>query len=577
MLNFIDFEVFRYDWLCIIANPIDHSETVIINNPTELEEYYTTHKDEIFIGYNIRQYDSYIFKAILAGFDPYDINDFIINKGGKGYQFSNLLRNYQLITYDLIQLNTSLKQLEAFQGHNIYESDVNFRLDRKLTEDEIKETVKYCRNDVQETMNLFIACKSDFDNQMELVNEFKLPMSYISKTQTQLTASILMAQRIDYKDEFDLHFPNYLNKIKKYRHIVDWYKNPENRNYSKSLSCNVAGVPHIFAWGGLHGAIPKYHAKGWYLHIDVNSYYPSLMITHDYYSRAVPLKGKERFERIYTENLSLKEQIKTAPKEKKEYLKRKRTAYKLVCNKTYGGFKDKYNNLYDPLMANNICVTGQLALLLLIEMLEPQVDLIQSNTDGLIVKLDTVDDFDIVDDICYEWECLTGVKLSFDPIITDIYQKDVNNYLFINELDEIESKGAYVKPLSVLDNDLPILNTALKNYMIHNTSVETTINDCDRLMDFQKIVKLSGKYDFVEKNSIRYTNKCYRVFASTRSSDTALYKCRVDGKKYKFANTPDHSFLENGDITNAVVPNYLNRQWYIDKAYERLRQFGVEA
>ena len=31
--------------------------------------------------------------------------------------------------------------------------------------------------------------------------------------------------------------------------------------------------------------------------------------------------------------------------------------------------KDKYNALYDPLMANNICVTGQLALLLLIEML----------------------------------------------------------------------------------------------------------------------------------------------------------------------------------------------------------------
>ena len=115
MLHFIDFEVFRYDWLCVIANPITQTETVIVNKPEELRKYWETFKDEIFIGYNIRDYDSWIFKGILAGFDPYEINDHIINKGLKGYQFSNTLREYPLITYDLIQLGQSLKQLEAFR------------------------------------------------------------------------------------------------------------------------------------------------------------------------------------------------------------------------------------------------------------------------------------------------------------------------------------------------------------------------------------------------------------------------------------------------------------------------------
>ena len=145
MLHFIDFEVFKRDWLCVIANPITQTVTEVVNNPDQLRGYYDRFKNEIFVGYNIRDYDQWIFKGILAGFNPYEINEHIITKGLKGYQFSNTLRDYPLITYDLLQLNTSLKQLEAMQGHNVYETEVDFRLNRKLTEAEIAETLKYCR------------------------------------------------------------------------------------------------------------------------------------------------------------------------------------------------------------------------------------------------------------------------------------------------------------------------------------------------------------------------------------------------------------------------------------------------
>lgn len=565
MLNFIDFEVFKYDWLCVIANPITQTETVIVNNPDELRQYYKAHKEEIFIGYNIRDYDSWIFKGILADFNPYEINEHIITKGLKGYQFSNILRSYPLITYDLLQLNTSLKQLEAFQGHNVYESEVDFRLDRKLTAQELDETISYCKNDVQETMDLFNQLRSGFDSRVELINEFNLPLSEMSKTNSQVIATILGAERREFNDEFNLNFPTYLKRIKKYKPIVDWYKDTNNRDYGKAVMFDVAGITHTYAWGGLHGAKYRYSGSGYYLHIDVNSYYPSLMISHDYFSRTVPAEGKERFKMVYSENLRLK---------KFPEFKKKRGVYKLICNSTYGCFKDKYNPLYDPLMANNICITGQLALTLLIEMLEPYVELIQSNTDGLIVKLPDLDTYDVVDDIAFEWEQLTGVKLGFDPIITKIYQKDVNNYLFINEFGEVESKGAYVKPLNPLDNDLPIINKALKEYMINGTPVEETINNCDELIQFQKIVKLSGKYDYASHNRRKYTNKCYRVFASSSESDGIIYKCKTGGKADKFANTPESCFLNNGDIIGVKVPPELDKQWYIDLAHERLRQFG---
>ena len=584
----IDFEVFKYDWLCVIANPITKTEIVIVNNPDQLKEYYEKFKNEIFVGYNIREYDSYIFKGILAGFNPYEINEHIITKGLKGYQFSNVFREYPLIIYDLIQLNTSLKQLEAMQGHNVYESEVDFRLDRKLTKKEIEETIEYCRNDVEETINLFTQLKSGFDSRLELINEFKLPLSEMSKTNSQTIATILGAVRRDCTDEFNLNFPPYLDKVKKYKHVIDWYRTfktdreftdeEKKELYGKKYSVEVAGVKHDFGWGGLHGAKPKYYGEGYFLHIDVNSYYPSLMISHNYFSRAVDKEGSERFKMVYSENLRLK---------KFPELKKKREVYKLICNSTYGCFKDRYNPLYDPLQANNICVTGQLALLLLIEMLEPHCELIQSNTDGLIVRLYNLDDYELIDDICWEWEQMTGVKLAFDPIITKIYQKDVNNYLFINEDGEVEAKGAYVKKLSPLDNDLPIVNKAMREYMINGTPVEKTINSCDELIQFQKIVKLSSKYNYVYHNDKTYTNKCYRVFASKSERDGLIQKVKLRYKKIeagltvpdtpkfdKFANTPEKCFMENGNIVDVKVPSKLDKQYYIELAHERLRQFG---
>lgn len=248
-------------------------------------------------------------------------------------------------------------------------------------------------------------------------------------------------------------------------------------------------------------------------------------------------------------------------------------------NGTYGIEKDPTNKAYDPRNANLICVNGQLLLLDLIEKLEaiPSFELIQSNTDGLIIKI-ARKDFDLVDDICYEWETRTDMKLGFD-YIKEIWQKDVNNYVFVDFDNKPERKGAYVKELSPMDNDLPIINKALVDYMLKGVSVEKTIHDSDNLIDFQKICKLTNKFSCVAHNGKNYTNKCYRIFASNCLYDGSVYKIKKHSngheQLFKFANTCDHSFIENGDITGAKVPPKLNKQWYIDLAQERLKQYGV--
>lgn len=418
----------------------------------------------------------------------------------------------QLYNYDVMtDKNKSLKQLEGFMGHNIKESDVSFDIDRKLTDSEVQEVIKYCRHDVQETMHIFMQNIEEFQSHIELLKMFKLPMKYISKTKAQLAAVILEAKKpkISRKDEFDFTFPPTM-AIQKYTVVLEFYKN--NRDYNKVLEIDVAGVPHTFAWGGLHGARNNYVDTGFFINIDVASYYPALMIEYEYLSRNV--KDPNKFREIRDRRLKYK-----AAKDKRQ------APLKIVINSTYGAMKDKFNDLYDPLMANNVCIGGQVLLLDLIEKLEPYCQLIQSNTDGLLIKLYNEDDFDLIDDICWEWEQRTRMELEFETFVK-VIQKDVNNYILVRDDGTYKSKGAYVKKQNKLDYDLPIVNEALINYFVRGIDPEETIFKCDELIKFQKIVKISSKYDYALYGRKRMKERVFRVFASVDENDKTLQKVK---------------------------------------------------
>lgn len=568
---FYDFEVFKEDWLVVIIDMKNKKEHVIINNPDELEKIYQDNINEIWVGFNSRHYDQYILKGILCGFEPKRINDFIILKGNPGWKFSSLFRNVPLNNYDvMMSIDRGLKSFEGFMGNDIKESSVPFDIDRKLTEEELQETVKYCRHDVEQTIEVFLQRKSDFEAHLGLVKiacEGKpLNMALISKTKAQLSATILEASKREYNDEFEIDFPSTL-RIEKYTEVVDWYKNEENRCYEKDgkknqLDIMIAGVPHQFGWGGVHGAILQYSGEGYFLNMDVASLYPSLMIQYNLHSRS--MKDPKKYEEIYHTRLKYK-------KEKNPL----QAPLKLVLNSTYGVMKDKNNDLYDPLQANRVCVYGQLLLLDLIEKLEPHCQIIQSNTDGILIKMNNYDDYDLIDDIAYEWEQRTHLNLEFDEY-RKVFQKDVNNYIIVDADGKYKSKGAYVKKLNNLDYDLPIINKALVDYMVNNILVEETINNCNDLKEFQLVTKISNKYKYILHGEQKIKEKCIRIFASKYIDDPGVTKVSErTGKPAKISNSPEHCFIYNEEVNDVKVPNKLDKTWYINLATKRLNDFGV--
>ena len=97
----------------------------------------------------------------------------------------------------------SLKKLEAFMGESIVETEVDFSLDRELTEDEKASTRYYCENDVLMLAKVMSLTTNHFFAKWGLIKRFDLPISYISRTVGQIVAEALGGERTERYEEWD--------------------------------------------------------------------------------------------------------------------------------------------------------------------------------------------------------------------------------------------------------------------------------------------------------------------------------------------------------------------------------------
>ena len=565
----IDFEVLSKGgfWMCCMKDYKTEKEHVIVNDREEFLRVFNKNKDSIWVGYNIKGYDQWIMKGIIAGIDPCIISEKIIEQNISPYAVDRSLNKIDIKIFELNDSYRSLKELELFMGEDIRESTVSFDLNRYPTKEEIEELTTYCLHDVRMTFKVFQEVYYKYEAQLGLIEYFKLDESMINKTEAQLSAYILGAKKPNYPREDIVEF-EIVNTIKlsKYNNIKQWYEDYDNRDFKKYLRANVYGVDTDFGWGGLHSARKKYEGEKFIVNSDVSSFYPSIMIEYGLLSRNVQNPGK--FKEIRDTRFKFK-------KEKNPIEK----SLKLVLNSTYGACLDVNNDLYDQRQGIAICVNGQLLLLDLIEKVEltfgDRAEFIQGNTDGVMFKFNSKEDVDKYLEICKEWSKRTKMNLDHD-FIKKIIQKDVNNYVYVKEDNSIKSKGAYVKKLSLIDNDLPIVNKAIKEKLINNIEIEKTVNDSNNLIDFQKCIKITGKYSHAVYGKENINLKVLRVFASKLSSDKAIMKMKSDGKLEKISYTPDRVFIDNSQVINKEIPNKLDKSWYIKLAKDRLESFIPE-
>ena len=568
-----DFEVFRYDFLFVSLDLESEQYTIIGNDRQQMIDFYEQNKQDIWIGYNCKNYDKYILQAIIEGINPKLVNDYIIG-GGNGWQLFD--KKLDINLYDCMIMGKSLKQLESYFGVDIRETEINFNIDRPLTAKERVSNIEYCKSDVYNTALVFMYNKQEFEAQLGLIKLSGGSLQDLSKTKAQLSAKILEAKPLPVKmlrEEWQFEY-NQCVKDYDYKHkdVLKFFDSlRETKDPKSKYECELYGVPHTFALGGLHGAVPNYihtiNEREYIVHIDVASYYPHIMTEWGFLTRAVP--SIQKFKDIMELRLKYK-------KEKNPL----QAPLKIVINGSYGvsgagkctptGDYKILSPMFDPRRMREVCINGQLMLMQLIEDLE-QFDLIQSNTDGLVYRI-PIERMNEVKSIVKLWERRTKMTMEFD-YTTFIAQRDVNNYVAVFDNGKIERKGGAVKESKPCDYELPVVKDAVVEYFVHGIPVEEYINSINELAPFMKTYKLMGAYVRALHGDEEQQGKVFRVFASRSRKDGCLYKQKDGKNKEKFAGCPERCKIVNSDIRGLSVPSWLDRNWYIEMANKEIGKF----
>ena len=599
-----DCEVFKEDWIVVFKELTTGLRTIIHNDNEAVMEFMKG--QPVLCGFNNKHYDNHILKAIMLDMTPAEIkqiNDTIIVHGINGWEIPTLKDSgIWFESFDLMddtQQGTSLKSIEAHLGIPIEETQVDFDIDRRLTEQEVEDTIKYCSYDVDATEKLFYMREAYLKNKLKLGRMKGLSdTKALYMTNARLTATYLGAKqpKKPWEDERNYQYPKELLREYIPQEVFDFFDKLHDPNVpdaylfggydekgtkkkGASIEIMVGVCPTTIAFGGIHGAIPTYMEEATesrsIRNKDVASYYPSLMVKRRYCSRNMP--DPDFFN----------ETLQTRFKAKKAGDKETANALKLVLNTTYGAMlngKDgvAYNDLYDPLMGRSVCITGQLFLLeLSVHLVRecPSLKIIQLNTDGIMVSLDNEDE-PKWQEITQEWQDRTGFALEED-FIKKIIQKDVNNYIEIPEGDgDPKIKGvALVRGISAagawkINNNATIVPKAVIDYFSKGIDPEETIYAATDILDFQMISKVGGTYSrcfqIVDGEEVA-VQRVNRVYACTDWFAGTLYQQHAKTRTIsKVSGLPAHCIIDNN---NKLSIDVVDRDWYVRLAKRYINDF----
>ena len=240
---------------------------------------------------------------------------------------------------------------------------------------------------------------------------------------------------------------------------------------------------------------------------DVASYYPSLILICGMYPKQLGQGFLTIYREIYEGRLSaknlageIKKQIKLAEKlghSLTDLQKQLVTAQvesdakKIVLNGTFGKLGSKYSIMFAPDLLLAVTLTGQLALLMLIRMLENNgVRVVSANTDGIVTLCPKGYEF-MKQSIIDYWQGATGLQME-NTTYKALFSRDVNNYIAIKNDGDHKGKGIFTKTGIAKNPKNMICVSAVVEYLKSGTPLEKTIMDCTDIKQFLTVRNVKG-------------------------------------------------------------------------------------
>lgn len=539
-----DTECYRDYWLCML----DTSDGVIAfetfaGHPLDIAGLKRALSRYIVVTFNGWHYDMPLIALALAGCDCVTLkaaSDAIIRDGLMSWQLLDRFGVAPLDWIDHIDLFNvapgadSLKMYGA-KMHSRRLQDLPYDPDEVITWPKRLALREYCSNDLTTTADLWrtfpaqialreamsaeygVDLRSKSDAQIaEAVMKSLLPfkpetpsipagtqfyyrppawLAYRTTVMRQMLARVVsspfyVTPKGGVAPAYDNHLVDWGDKAVRLDVHGQWVTRPEG--WKHETVPFGTGV-YALGIGGLHSTeskIARYADAAYSLtDIDVISYYPKLLCVLGIY----PAQIGEAFIAIYRSWFDRRVAAK------KSGDKKTANSLKTLNNGTFGKLGSKWSIFYAPSEMIQVTVTGQLALLMLIETLELSgVPVVSANTDGIVTMCPRALE-PLRDQIVAWWESITQFETERAEYLM-LASRDVNGYIALRTDGTVKLKGPFAPP-EPGPSGWPaptgqICVDAVVAYLQHGTPIDLTVCCCADVRQFvyARAVKGGGSY-----------------------------------------------------------------------------------
>lgn len=490
------------------------------------------------------------------------------------------LTQFEIDHIDLIEVAPGQVGLKQYGGrlHAPTLQDLPIEPGASIAPDQRAVLREYCANDLALTEQLYRHLLPQIELRARMTREYGIDLR--SKSDAQIAEAVikqeveLLARTRLRRAELTPNTPlsyvppawidfttramrEIFDRVREADYRVDQWGSPTMPATMAEATVTIGGSVYRLGIGGLHSSeMRAVHVANEH-HIlvdrDVASYYPSIILG----GGLAPANMGAHFLTVYRGLVERRLAAKRAGD------KVTAEALKICVNGSFGKLGSKWSVLYAPALFLQVTLTGQLALLMLIERLEVHgIPVVSANTDGVVIQC-PVKQIAEMDAIVDWWEQVTGFETEATEYAA-IYSRDVNNYIALKAGGGVKTKGAYASTSLSKSPANEICTEAVVAYLESGTPVEQTIRACQDIRKFITLRQVKGGAVWKGQTLGRVVRWYYA------RGETATIHDISNG------NTVARS---QGSRPCMVLPDALpadtDLDWYVREAREMLGDLGV--
>lgn len=548
----------------------------------------------LIIGFNSRTYDLPMVLVALQGAVAQKLHEVSCEIILQEMQAYEVERKYNVKALhvnhiDIIEVAPIQASLKIYAGrlHCERMQDLPYPVNTNLTTEQAANVRDYNINDLDNTQLLFNHILPFIRMREELGREYELDLR--SKSDAQIAEAVIASEleklgvngakpNIEAGWSFYYKAPEFIQfQTAQFQHVLQVVNStPFIVGNGGSALCpqEIADLKpklgigtYRLGVGGLHSSEESvfYTADEdtYLIDRDVASYYPYIILNNRLFPEHLGEAFLEAYRSIVMRRLKLK-------KEKNPL----EAGLKIAINGTFGKLGNFYSKMYAPDLLIQVTMTGQLSLMMLIEMIElAGIPVVSANTDGVVIKCPK-SRYHELENVITIWEGKTGF-VTEETRYQGLYSRDVNNYIAIKELQtgenqpEVKTKGAFCERGSAQNSVLSknpealICSEAVQQFLANGIPVEETITECKDIRKFVSVRTVKGG---AEKDGV-YLGKAVRWYYAKDETGTINYA--MSGNK-----VPKSEGARPLMLLPKQLPIDLDIDWYIREAIEILYQVG---